>query len=197
MNRKEIEEYFNFYLENQKQFDMTTQYVNISKTYCHSSYSYVYANLLMSICSDFESLVRAYFKKHDDDIMEIGNIIELLMNDEQLKLIFEEKATIGDYVDIKPLEVNKYYNKTTFLWWTNYNKLKHNKYKSIHNANQKNVIYALASLYILNRYVLKSFCIENSDEVDVFEKDTNKFKLKNIKTKVISAGRGLVFINSD
>lgn len=140
MNLEIINEHFNFYLENENQFLSTERYVYICKK-CKSTYSFVYANLLMNICSDFESLIRAYFDLEDNNLIEIDDIITRISEDENLKSISSEtcKFRNSDYDTLYPLKhyINPKTNKKSFEWWTAYNSIKHNKAKKLSDVNQK------------------------------------------------------------
>lgn len=185
MNYKAINEHFNFYLENENQFLSAERYAYICQK-CKSTYSFVYANLLMNICSDFESLIRAYFNREDDNPIEINEIIALMSADENLKSIFSETCQFrnSDYGVLRPLEIatNQKTNKNSFKWWSAYNSVKHNKAKKLFHAKQENILNALGALYILNRYVLSIITKEN-DNIGVFSNDRYLFKLSNLKSR--------------
>lgn len=92
MEINSINEHFRYYLENESQFKSSERFVYVSKQ-CKEAFSFAYSNLLLNICSDFESLVRAYFGKENDDSMEVHDIIRAIKDDEKLKAIFEESVT--------------------------------------------------------------------------------------------------------
>lgn len=193
MEIKNINEHFKYYLENETQFISSNRYIYVSKR-CKTAYSFVYSNLLMNICSDFESLVRAYFDLENDEPMEINEIIEQISKDDNLKKVFDEKVSFesSDYGEFQPLNIveNRKTDKKSFKWWSAYNMIKHNKVAKIFHANQENVLNALGALYVLNRYVL----FINADEChsDVFANDNHCFSLKDLKCRDISAG-GIIF----
>ena len=187
MDIKSINEHFRYYLENESQFKSSERFVYVAKK-CKTAYSFVYANLLLNICSDFESLIRAYLGKENDEQMEVNDIIDAIRKDEDLNQLFDEKATYNncDYEIMKPFHVNhnEKTNKDSFKWWEAYNKIKHNKVAKIFHANQENVLNALAALYILNRYVLFIHANYNGG-IDIFNDDNNCFKLSLLKSKSV------------
>ena len=69
---------------------------------CKLAYSFVYANLLLSICSDFESLTRYCFDKRYDDLLEIEQIIELLENDVFYSDALLQKVKLDGYGEFTP-----------------------------------------------------------------------------------------------
>lgn len=186
MEIETLDEHFKYYLENESQFKSTERYVFVSKSKCKSTYSFTYANLLMNICSDFESLIRAYFDKENDEPIEIGEIINLIRNDDKLTLIFSETCQFrnSDYTGLSPLKIikNRKNDKEYFKWWHANNCIKHNKVKKIFHANQENVLDALGALYILNRYIL-SILAKEGGKIDSFSNDERLFKLSNLKSK--------------
>ncbi|MDY4787883.1 MAG: hypothetical protein SO253_01030 [Bacilli bacterium] len=190
MDTKQINEHFRYYLENETQFISTERYVFFAKK-CQNTYSYFFANLLFNICSDFESLIRTYFKKDNDEPIEINNIIKLIKSDERLVDIFDEKAIfkLGDYGELSPLKIehNRKTNKDSFKWWGAYNKIKHNKASKIHQASQINVLNALAALYILNKYIQVRSC--SDIDSDFFIDDKYYFKLNVLKNECIPMNR--------
>lgn len=185
---KTLNEHFNYYLANEKQFIVTENFAYVS-TKCKGTYSFTYANLLMNICSDFESLIRAYFNKENDDPLEVNDIISLIEEDDKLISILTESCRFrnADYGILLPLKVynNPKNNKKYFKWWHANNQIKHNKVAKIFHANQENILNALGALYILNRYIL-SILAGEEDNVDIFSNDNQLFKLSNLKSNYIS-----------
>ena len=131
---------------------------------------------MLSICSDFESLTRYCFDKRDDGTLEIEQIIELLENDSFYSDMLVQKVKLDGYGEFIPLKIVDYRNHKVFEWWKAYNKIKHNKLKSIHVASQSNVVLELSSLYVLNRYALKK-CSTVTKCPDIFVDDNSKNKI--------------------
>ena len=185
MDRATLNEHFNFYLENEQQFKSTERYVYVSKK-CKTTFSFAYANLLMNICSDFESLIRAYFDKENSQPINIDQIIALIQSDKDLSAIFSESCQYQktDYETLTPLDIktNQKNNIKSFDWWTANNSVKHNKVANITRANQKTVLTALGALYILNRYVL-SITAKQEGGTDIFQNDQYLFKLTMLKSQ--------------
>ena len=197
MDKKVLDEHFRYYQENEQQFVDTERYAFVSKK-CKDTYSLVYANILFNICSDFESLIRAYFGKENDDPMEINEIIGLIESDSILIKAFDESVSFrsADYEVFQPLvvTVDNRNNKKSFKWWSAYNMVKHNKVAKIFHAKQGNVLNALAGLYIMNRYILNAIIAEG--DVDIFPNDKQFFRLSNLKTKTVSLASAVAHIVS-
>lgn len=189
MKYEDLEKYFEFYQENETQFNATSRYLKVDKK-CKLAYSLVYSNLLMSICSDFEALVRYCFNQRDDEQLEIGQIISLIKEDGYFKAMLSQEVEFPGYGKLMPMKVIVYYDKENFEWWKAYNKIKHNKLKAINNACQSNIVLSLSGLYILNKYAVKK-CSDDAkengeDKPDIFVNDTSKIKLLDFETSYTS-----------
>ena len=189
MDIKIVNQHFKYYFENETQFLSSERYAYISKS-CQKVYSFVYANLLLTICSDFESLLRFYFSKKGNEVLDIDSLISLIKNDQKLSKILNETVIFEncDYGVLTPFKINhnNKTNKDSFYWWGAYNEIKHNKVQKIKSAKQIVILNALAALYALNRYIL-SIATEETKQMDVFSEDRNLFKLINLKTRTISS----------
>lgn len=144
----------------------------------------------MSICSDFEALARYCFAQRDDVQFEIKEVIDLIKNDKYFVSLLSQEVEFPGYGKIKPMEIITFRNAENFRWWTAYNKIKHNKLKSINNACQSNIVLSLSSLYILNRYAVRKCSYDarenGEDKPDIFVNDTSKIKLLDFKTSYTS-----------
>lgn len=187
MDIKTLYEHFRYYQESERQLLETERYVSFASK-SKTAYSILFANILFNACSNFESLVRAFFGEENDNPLDIDQIISLLETNDDLRLAFDEVVTLSnsEYVGMRPLKifVDGRNNKKNFKWWSNFNKIKHNKVAKISLANQETVISSIAGLYVLNRYILKALC--KGDDVDIFPNDNSIFTLANLKPKAIS-----------
>lgn len=104
MKFTDLQNYFKYYHENEMQFSETTRFVYVDKK-CKAAYSFVYANLLLSICSDFEALTRYCFEKRDDEILEIEQIIALLESDEYFSKALSQEVELDGYGKFMPMNV--------------------------------------------------------------------------------------------
>ncbi len=72
------------------------------------------------------------------------------------KKVIKFTGTVSQSIDwktIQPFKLEEERNVPT--WWTNYNKLKHDKIKNFHLCTLKDLIYSLSGLFILMNYLLK------------------------------------------
>ena len=78
-------------------------------------------------------------------------------------------------------------------WWTPYNRVKHERLENFRKANLKNVMNALAGLYILESYLVKYIGDRDKTE-DVPNDISNLFELIDFHTNVEVRGRQLYSI---
>lgn len=69
-------------------------------------------------------------------------------------------------------------------WWNAFTSIKHNRYNQLKQANQKNVLYALGALYLMEMIYLKEIT-KRTNDFDVFDESSTLFTLKNWATKAM------------
>lgn len=178
-----LNKHFKYYLENERVFLETERFVAFDST-CKKAYSYVYSNLLMSICSDFESLYRSFYEIDENAEISISKVVSDIENDERLNGMLLENASLRgtDYIGFQPLKVVTDQNSKIkyFDWWHYNNAIKHNKINKISRANQEMIIHALCGLYVFNVYILRAIKEQNGG-VDIFLNDNEIFQLERLK----------------
>lgn len=75
-------------------------------------------------------------------------------------------------------------------WWSPYNKVKHKRLANFEKANLKNVLNALAGLFILECYLVK-YIGDRDNTRDVPNDRSKLFELENYPTKWLVIGREL------
>ena len=134
----------------------SSNFVSIDRTnYATFSASFIF--LLLSICSEIDSVSAEYCKLIAPDSDNFGGIIN------KIELIISKHPNLRNKrIDTKePFERQSFVpfaklEKDNSSWWSDYNKIKHNRTEKDSNgrynyqkANLKNVLHAIASLYIL------------------------------------------------
>ena len=186
MTYKEINDYFKYYRYNESVFLESEKYLYFDVDN-KNAYSFCFSNLLINICSDFESLSKKYYGMSKNNT--IVDIIKKISLDSDFATFFNEKVSLigTTYLNIEPLKNDG----NTFMWWTNYNRIKHDKLSSIVYATQETIINALAALYILNMYILKAISTK-TNQIDVFLNYNPIFVLSNLKSDDIVAGNNII-----
>lgn len=174
MTYEEINYYFKFYKYNEDSFFESENFLFIDMDN-KDAYSFRFSNLLINICTDFESLCKKYFGFRKD--VTIEKLIASLRKDSHFASFFNEKIALNgtNYVDLEPLKNDG----ASFSWWSKNNKLKHDKLNCISSATQWQVVNALAALYALNMYILKALA-DSESKPDVFLGYSPKFSLSNL-----------------
>lgn len=179
-----IKSYWNYYLELEEQFITTKKFAEFDISN-YSTYSIEYLKLFQAVCSEIDVVAKVLSEENYPDFRNIkkkniqkwGYYLQLSYpNLENSSIIFN-----GDY-KIQPWsnwKYEKYINKQGHLsyklssgkktpfWWIAYNKVKHERTTYSKNnkinysqANQKNLIYSLSALFILETFYLDS--VENT-----------------------------------
>ena len=140
----------------------------------YATFSVNYILLLLSICSEIDSVSGEYCKLISSDYGNVGDIIQ------KIELIISKQPNLHNKrIDTKaPFEKQSFVpfaklEKDNSSWWSDYNKIKHNRTGKDNNgrynykkANLKNVLHAIASLYILLFLIGKEFGYENMPPLD-------------------------------
>lgn len=158
MNRQEfIKIYWKQYQLLEKEFLLTDDYVSIDKDN-YDTFSNQYLKLLLAICSEMDSIAEVLCTKDDENEkvpFGIKNKLDKLVD----KFPNMKKYRINtkypyDIKNITPLDK---FSDSISDWWRAYNDIKHKRSKcneagryNYTKANLKNVLFALAGLYILN-----------------------------------------------
>lgn len=183
MDRKEfIKIYWKQYLLLEKEFIATDDYVTIEKIN-YDTYSNKYLNLLLSICSEIDSLSAEVCKSEGDKIPQGFR--------NKLNILTIHYPRILDYgVDMKfPWGIENIkpfkFKDESLEWWQVYNEVKHqrteknagNRYNYT-KANLKNVLFAMAALYIIECVLYDGIDYDfgDDDDLDNYKKESKLFK---------------------
>lgn len=157
MNRDEfLKVYWKQYLLMERDLIKTDDYVSIDKDN-YDAFSNQYMKLFLVICSEMDSIAEVLCRMQQDKV-PFGII-------NKLKVLMEEYPNLNRYrVDtrypygIKNITPLIKFSDATPDWWQAYNVIKHSRMETndagranYTKANLKNVLYAIAALYILNR----------------------------------------------
>ncbi len=184
MNRDELmQNYWNYYLLLENKFDNMLKYVMLKEDN-FDTYSYELSCQLLQIGSELDVVMKGVCgfglnerKNIADYCPEIINLFPLLKS--------QEVKVIGLENNIKPYETWDNSKPKELFWWKAYNDVKHARTEHMKKASLKNVVYALAGLYIMEQYWLKN--ITNiSNEIDFPDKSSEIFSLLNWRTKYTS-----------
>lgn len=145
---------WNYFLMLEKEVEATFDFVEPSiKNY--STFSISYAKLILSICGEFDSLLKDYCKGLSAKNQRPTNIQEcfdVLKGYNALNLI-NTTITLIRYksIQLKPFDQwSSLSGYKKLSWWDCYNSIKHNRLTKFELANLENCLNALAALFIIN-----------------------------------------------
>lgn len=191
MTETDIKNNWNYFRSLTKQFQQTEQFVD---HYIDSNgnmtngktFSNEFAKLLLLSASEFEVIAKTLCNESGKTISDKANILEI------------SKTILTIYPNIINTEIQTPYKVLTPLlqwainknnssnvigipWWTDYNKIKHDRLNNFPKANLNNCVNALASLMILELY-LSQKVLGNLDIVSSFDSEyfNSKYELCNI-----------------
>lgn len=175
-------------------------------------YSTKFVDLLLRISIEIESISKDLYKKNGGELNlldRLGNVRDLFFDTDCLNYlnniwnICDKEVSIialntffskKENITIKPLlDANK---RGKNIWKKAYQAVKHNREENLKQANLKNCIWALASLFILNLYYLDDKNLLNEQNCSsllfspkrsyvVFEEPTGKYDISVYNSCVI------------
>ena len=148
---------WSYYLQLETDFLNTLKYVEFAEDN-FGVYSKEYAIQLLSICSEIDVVFKKLCEKIDfnhkrENIVDYSQILSNFDGLTTTKVKFK-------YNSLEYLPFENWSTDTTLFWWKDYNCVKHHRLDDDNNkkANLKNVFYALAALFLLNRFYCKTIC---------------------------------------
>lgn len=175
-----IKSYWNYFVELEDQLISTKRFVDFSKSNS-PTFSIEYLKLLQATCSEIDVVAKIMaewfepeFRKSDNkNIQKWGFVIQNhIPNIGAIKVRFNNDYEFVPWRNWKYEKYQDSKNKTRYrlvsgcatpCWWTAYNKVKHERTSEYRNnqtnyvrANQENLIFAMAALYILETLFLLS-----------------------------------------
>lgn len=184
-----LEKYWRFYLMLEKKFVDSLQYVELDKRN-YGTFSMEYVSQMLNIGSEIEVVLKELLnipQKQETGIRKYIMELDINHND-----IFARKIRVRKY-EINPFDgLNKEKPKELY-WWKAYNEVKHGRGANFKNANLKNTVTMLATLYLLEMYLLKK-CITD-DDPDIVDKETELFRIVDWQTQCFSMNRTHMKLN--
>ena len=198
MTRQEfISSHWNYYRYLEENFIESQKFVFLDKLN-YKTFSLNYVHQLLSICSEFEAVLKTITKHVEHENQKHYSVYKLFNNyltNLKIKNIEATEITVllNPSLIVKPFEY--VFNNSTLSdsnWWTSYNKVKHNRLNNLEYANLKNTLYSLSALYYLNISCIRYIAQEN--ERDIPDESSKIFLAKNFTVRYIPASE--VFFHS-
>lgn len=162
MNRDDfLKVYWKQYRLLERELIQTDDYVSIDREN-YNTFSNQYMKLLLTICSEIDSIAEVLCSIYNDKLpYGIKNKLDTLI--EEFPNLKEYRVNTRYPYDIKNITPMVKFSDSISDWWQAYNDIKHRRMGTNEagrynytKANLKNVLYALAALYILNRNLYDS-----------------------------------------
>lgn len=205
MDRKDFCKYhWDYYLVLEKDFLEMERYIsfdlgenNLYDDEEHTDFgnSLTFSNELVkqyqAICSEIDVVMKSICKElvnQTANDMQYGYTPTIL---NKWSNITEQKVNVKDFV----LQPFKNWSESPYKspnWWTPYNRVKHERILNFKLANLKNVLNALAGLYVLELYLVK-FIGDRDNTMDVPNDISKLFEIVNFNTREKVFGKELYF----
>ena len=186
MNEKEVLFHWNYYQTLERKLENTTQYVSHDydkDNECYKfgeAYSFEFQQLLILASVEFESILKLLCDSQDKEgIIPLTNkTLQNYPHIKEIKLV----SPFADIIPLKDWEVDFQSDKNQKVkgikWWTAYTNIKHWGHKNFFEANLENVIYAMASLYVVELYYVQSKLLRTvGKETSYFSSDYQLYDL--------------------
>jgi hypothetical protein len=193
-----LEQYWKYYLNLEKEVIATFEYSTLDKLNANN-FSFEYAKLLQTICSEIDVISKAYCDflgtKKMDSMPKYASVITTQRIDIKNKEVECLENRNSKYIPFKVWEFNvntdirgvTKITGTSPSWWTIYNKVKHDrlsmnsvyKKENYKLANQDNVMNAISGLFLLEMFFYKDIASSNPQDPNVPPYPSNLFELKN------------------
>ena len=179
-----MRDYWAYYLMLEEKFIHTTNYVTLS-TDNDNAYSNEYAALMQMIGGELDSFFKVYCGYAYTDFKKINDYHTYLMQDYPDVLNQKINVRSADIVFQPFAGWDRARAKQSLPWWMAFDNIKHSRAVNKHDANQKNTLYLLGALYLLEMKYLKDIT-EESGERNIPDKESNLFTLDGWETKYSS-----------
>ena len=195
MNREEFcRQHWEYFLALESDFLNTERYVSFDlgddflyDTVTHTNfenskvYSIEYIKQYQAICSEVDVIMKSICNELGQKANNIHEYAQQILN--KWPNIINQKVKMKN-IELQPFKNWKYFpnQQTTLDWWKTYNNVKHERLLNYKKANLKNVLNALAGLYVLELYLVK-FIGDRDSDMDVPNDVSKLFVLDNFTTR--------------
>ena len=187
---KFLRDYWAYYLMLEEKFIHTLNYVELAKEN-FGTYSNEYAALMQMIGAELDSFCKEYCGFASGEFKKINDYYDYLMKD--YPDILKQKIRVRS-ADIEPFQPfagwDKACPKKSLSWWAAFDNIKHSRSVNKRDANQKNVLYLLGALFLLEMKYIKNSS-EGTRNWDIPDETSKLFELVDWKTRFVKYGENL------
>ncbi len=143
--------YWPYYFSLEADLENLSRYVEFTESN-FSTYSIEMVRLYLSICSEIDVVLKELCKEISPKLSakNINNYRQIISD--ELK-DFNGQAAICYKYGLSFIPWKSWEENISPDWWSNYNKVKHQRNEFYNKANLKNVLESLAALYLVNIYL--------------------------------------------
>lgn len=205
--------YWNYYLVLEKDFLKIERFITFDlgdnflyddnksiENYGNSlTYSVEFIKQYQAICSEVDVILKAICEELGNS--NAGNMIaytSTILNHNIWMRIVNQKVKMKN-IELYPFKDWRDGNRDEYNaphWWPQYNDVKHHRAEQYKEANLKNVLNALAGLYILENYLVK-YIGDMANGTDVPNDISHLFEMVDWETRDEVLGRETYNINED
>ena len=190
MNRETfLRDYWAYYLMLEEKFIHTTNYVTLAEDN-YGTYSNEYAALMQMIGGELDSFFKVYCGYAPTDFKKISDYYTYLMQDYPDVLNQKINVRSADIVFQPFAGWDGTRAKQSLPWWMAFDNIKHSRAVNKRDANQKNTLYLLGALYLLEMKYLKNLA-KGTRIRDLPDKLSILFDLPGWETRFSNYGCGL------
>ena len=189
MTRDEFEDNcWRYYKLLEKSFVEIMTYVELD-TRNYDTFSYEFVRQLQGIGAEIDSVMKVICGFNSSDRKNTNDYCPIILG--KYTDITTNEINVQNIV-IKPFENWNAQNPTSSLFWYEaYNEIKHGRTGDFTKANLKNVLYALAGLYLLEMHYFQEVAQQN--ESDIPNRGSEIFNIRNWQTRCISLDGAIGF----
>ena len=201
MEQIELIQHWNYFCSLAERLDDTKHYIDhglqehdgIRELVHGKVYSDIFKQIIVLAASEFEIMSKALCSAKGVKTKRIGDISETILGvfpkiiDFEVSTPFWINTPLHDWKTTR-IDNGKNVKVEGLDWWFAYNSIKHDEKESIKNATFENAVLALASLYIIEIYLMKELFGNMSI---IYTYPTVYFKCKYLPHSV-SSGEGLL-----
>ncbi|MDZ5760353.1 hypothetical protein RAK27_17070 [Carnobacterium maltaromaticum] len=170
-----INVFWEYYFGLENDFIFTIRYVSITESN-YKTYSTEYAKLLLSICSEVDVILKKICDFEGSKMKNVNDYLQKIIKKELMEK--NNKVTLkSPHSKLTLTPFDRWKETKNLSWWTDYNKVKHNRSENIEKANLKNVLTSLSALYLLENYLYQKIIKDEVDVIDFIEPPSKLFSL--------------------
>lgn len=184
MTRQEfMEKHWRFYSMLEEKFTNALRYVELDEKN-FETFSMEFVSQIREIGSEIDIVLKELLNFSQDERKNISDYVGEI--DKKYPDMFNRKIMTQN-LTITPFDGLDKEKPAELEWWKAYNHIKHGRVLNYKEANLQNTLLMLATLYMLEMYLLKKSVKEN--ESDIVEKDSGLFRILDWKTNYLPLNR--------